>query len=208
MPNPARIVVQLLHCNPVVSAGLQAVLRNEHDFELLPGGGPSPAVSSGYAGRAPCVVVADHRQGLQQVLGDLGSRCRVLVVEAVSRGWAVRTALQAGVLGYAAVDCPLPELIQGVRSVERGTRFLCASASQAMADSFAVGEITARELDVLRLLGSGLDNKSISRQLDIALSTVKVHVQAVLAKLNASSRTEAAVEAMRLGVIELHGERA
>ena len=208
MPNPTRIAIQLMHCNPVVSAGLQAMLRNEHDFDLLPCGGTLSATPRSPAARLPCVVVADHRQGLQQVLGASASRCRVLVVEAVSRGWAVRTALQSGVLGYAAVDCPLPELIQGVRSVERGSRFLCASASQAMADSFAVGEITARELDVLRLLGSGLDNKSISRQLDIALSTVKVHVQAVLSKLNASSRTAAAVEAVRLGVIEMQGERA
>lgn len=208
MLNPPRIAVQLMHCNPVVSAGLQAMLRNECDFDLLPCGGTAPDTPRAPARRPPCVVVADHQQGLRQVLENRTSHCRVLVVEAVSRGWAVRTALQSGVLGYAAVDCPLPELIQGVRSVERGSRFLCASASQAMADSFAVGEITARELDVLRLLGSGLDNKSISRQLDIALSTVKVHVQAVLTKFNASSRTAAAVEAMRLGVIEVRGERA
>ncbi len=208
MPKLEKIVVQLLHCNPVVRAGLRAVLRDEPDFDLLPSDVTLPEAPASRAGHAPGVVVADHRQGLQRLLGGAAPRCRVLVVEAISRGWAVRHALQAGVLGYAAVDCPLPELVQGVRSVERGSRFLCASASQAMADSFAVGEITARELDVLRLLSSGLDNKSISRHLDIALSTVKVHVQALLGKLNASSRTEAAVEAMRLGLIELQGERA
>lgn len=207
MPIPSRIPVHLVHCNPVVEAGLQAVLRSQPEFELC--AGPAPGRPEPGALRPP-LVIADHQQGMAIAQGRLASpsACRVLVVEAVSRGWAVRCALKAGVLGYAAVDCPLPDLLQGLRGVERGARFLCASASQAMADSFAVGEMTARELDVLRLLGSGLDNKTIARRLDIALSTVKVHVQALLDKLNASSRTEAAIEAMRLGVIELSSRRA
>lgn len=201
MPAPSPIPVRLTHCNPVVEAGLQAVLRMRPEFELVDAAG---------SGHRPLVVICDHHQGMALLQGpaDPAPPRRVLVVEAVSRGWSVRCALQAGVLGYAAVDCPLPDLLHGVLCVERGGRFLCASASQAMADSFAVGDMTARELDVLRLLGSGLDNKTIARRLDIALGTVKVHVQALLDKLNASSRTEAAIEAMRLGVIDLSSRQA
>lgn len=201
MPAPARIPVHLCHCNPVVEAGLQAVLRMRPEFELVGEARPP---------HRPPVVITDHQQALALLQRPPGPAqpSRVLVVEAVSRGWAVRCALQAGVLGYAAVDCPLPDLMHGVLCVERGGRFLCASASQAVADSFAVGEMTARELDVLRLLGTGLDNKTIARRLDIALGTVKVHVQALLDKLNASSRTEAVIEAMRLGVIDLSSRQA
>lgn len=198
---PSRIPIHLTHSNPVVEAGLQAVLCMQPEFEL---------VGATLAPHRPQVVITDHQQGVALLQRSAGrtSPSRVLVIEAVSRGWSVRCALQSGVLGYAAVDCPLPDLVHGVLRVERGGRFLCASASQAMADAFAVGTMTARELDVLRLLGVGMDNKTIARRLDIALGTVKTHVKALLEKLNASSRTEAAIEAMRLGVIDLSSRRA
>lgn len=204
MPAPPRFVVHLLHVNPVLKAGLLTVLQGASDFDVFDGDDAAPPPPGARDGRGPQVVVADHRGGLAllQASAHAGRCRRVLIVEALSRGWAIRAALQAGVLGYAAVDCPLQELIHGVRCVQRGQRFLCASASQAMADGFSVGDITRRELDVLHLLSAGLDNKSISRELDIALSTVKVHVQALLGKLRATSRTEAAIAAMRLGVVE------
>jgi len=204
MPDSSRTEVHLCHPNPVILRGLHAVLAEEPDIELLAGSMATPRQLPG--AHAPVrVVVADHRQALEWLRLRAPGRggVRVLVVDEASRGWSIRSALQSGALGYVAVDGPLRDFVQAVHCVARGSRYLCTAASQSMAGCFAVGEITSRELDVLRLLGRGLDNKSISRKLDIALSTVKAHVQALLDKLRASSRTGAVMSAVRLGLIEV-----
>lgn len=208
MPDPSRTEVQLCHPNAVIRLGLRAVLADETDIELLAGADAPPLRAAPGGDRRCRVVVADHRQALEWLRPPAPGHAgvRVLVVDDATRGWAIRSALQSGALGYVAVDGPLRELVQAVHSVGRGQRFLCGTASQAMADCFAVGDITTRELDVLRRLGMGLDNKSISRDLDIALSTVKAHVQALLDKLRATSRTGAVISAMRLGLIEVDAQ--
>lgn len=209
MPDFIRTEVQLRHPNPVVRRGLQAVLADEPGLELLDDEAVPPRARPG---GEPCcrVLVVDQRQALESLTAAAEGRAgvRVLVVDDASRGWAIRSALQAGALGYVGLDGPLRELVQAVHHVGRGNRFLCRTASQSMADCFAVGDITTRELDVLRRLGMGLDNKSISRDLDIALSTVKAHVQALLDKLRANSRTGAVIAAMRIGLIEVDGDAA
>ena len=81
------------------------------------------------------------------------------------------------------------EVTEAVRVVGQGSEYLCLQAAQRLAESLTARQsLTARELDVLRLLVGGFCNKNIARDLDIALCTVKVHVKAIMAKLGASSQ--------------------
>ena len=105
----------------------------------------------------------------------------------------IRHALQRGARGYLLGPCSLDELVAAVRSVGSGRRYLCAAAARRVAQSLTCTPLTPRETEVLRLMALGLPNKRIASRLAIALGTVKAHIQAILAKLDARSRTEATV---------------
>ena len=209
-----KVEVAVTHVNPVIAAGLAATLAREWDFDVRLGTQPEDAAHARPAGSPPGVIVVDYQAGME--LADRG-RCasspgavarKVLVVASSARGWHVRNALQNGIRGYVTTQSSLRELVDAVRSVHRGERYLCPEASQGIAESFSHQLLTAREMDVLRVLGEGLDNKSISRRLQIAHGTVKAHVKSVLAKLEATSRTEAVTTGIRRGYIGDEAEGA
>ncbi|MGN6826623.1 response regulator transcription factor [Paucibacter sp. M5-1] len=197
--------IAVLHSTPLTAAGLAAALDADWQVRQLPalGAGQLPAPDE----PVPSMVVADYHCGLAlmrqyKALPWLRQRQpRCLIVTEATRCWQVRQALEHGVQGYLGADCSLQELREAVRGVHQGQRVLCAAAAASMAESMAQTALTAREMDVLLLLGEGLDNKSIALRLDIALGTVKSHVKAVLDKLDASSRTHALAAALQRGLI-------
>ena len=111
----------------------------------------------------------------------------------------VREAIEEGVLGYVHADCPVEVLVDAVRCLEIGQRFLCRTAATRMAEGVCRQRLTARESDVMRLLCAGMNNKAIGRQLNMALGTVKTHVRSILDKLEAHSRTQVVVKAQLEG---------
>ncbi|WP_067280754.1 response regulator transcription factor [Mitsuaria sp. 7] len=125
-----------------------------------------------------------------------------LVVSPVVHGGRVRQAMSAGVLGYVHAACALEELRDAARAVAAGRRYLCRTAAGAVAEGWLGDDLTPRERDVLRMLCLGLDNKSIGLRLGVAAGTVKTHVKTLLQKLGARSRTQAATEALRRGLLE------
>jgi DNA-binding NarL/FixJ family response regulator len=198
---PAILVV---HDDPLVRAGLVAALRRHGPFEVFddhdePDRRDRPAID---------VIVADYRNALR-LIEDARSEARpahdaprILALTTNDREADIRRALQAGVHGYLLLGAPLEELIDGVVSVARGVRYLCRSVAQRLADSLSRATLTARELDVLRLVMAGESNKLIARQLGIELGTVKTHVSAIMAKLGAATRTQAARIGVSRGLIE------
>lgn len=193
--------VLVMHAEPLVAVGLAAALRQFPGFVVLVSGNndvPAEAID---------VVVADYQDGVQ-LASSPGTRApglkaaRVLVMTACDREHEVRLALEAGVHGYLLLGCPIPELIAGVSALGRGSRYLCLAVAQRMAESLTREALTPREADVLRLLVLGQCNKSIAKQLEIAVGTVKAHVRAIMGKLDASSRTQAASVAAQRGLID------
>ena len=118
-------------------------------------------------------------------------------------------AWAAGARGLLLRDADVPRLVAGLIAVARGVAVLdqeLATAVISAGDWVLIQPavaLTVRELQVLRLLGEGLPNKSIADRLDISDHTVKFHVNAILGKLGAQSRTEAVMQATRLGLIPL-----
>ena len=211
MLTTTHVQVAVMHPSPVMAAGLEASFGGVAEFQVRqPDPAQRQALQAGPGdahGFADGVIVADYQTALDLV-GRAGTAAapaasgpRVLIVAGASRGWQVRHALQAGVHGYVSNQCPVRELIEAVRRIHQGERYLCAISSRCVAESFSQQHLTARELDVLRLVEEGLNNKSISRRLGIALGTVKAHVRTLLDKLDATSRTEAVAAATRRGFI-------
>ncbi|HIV71693.1 MAG TPA: response regulator transcription factor [Candidatus Aquabacterium excrementipullorum] len=200
---PSRTRIAVSYADPLVAIGLCTVLRQQVDLEVvnedaLPGDEPQAQV-----------IVADYARGLQiAAQGRQRPRARhlpatrVLVITAQDREHEVRSALDAGVDGYIDLGCEVHELVQAVRHLARGSRYFCAIAAQRIADSLARSTLTARERQVLSLVATGRSNKGIALDLDISIGTVKAHVKAVLGKLEAATRTQAASIAVTRGLIE------
>lgn len=198
-----KLDVTVVHATPLIAAGLAASLDAECRVTLMSEFDHAPLLGP----QAPAVVISDYPSGLTLMqyhrsmpwLRMRPPRC--LIVTDSTRSWQVRQALEHGVQGVVGADCSLQELRRAVHSVHQGQRFLCEAASASMAESIVQESLTPREMDVLKLLGEGLDNKTISARLRIALGTVKTHVKAVLEKLDASSRTQAVATALQRGLI-------
>ena len=180
------------HEDPVVSAGVAAVL----------GAQPGITVTAGHLVQGPAgVIVTDYRGALALLRTRHGSAPRIMVVSHIEREWDVQNAIRAGVHGYVLQRCHIGELVHGVRMLGRGSRYLCDAVAHSIADSLTREALTSRETDVLRLLAKGCCNKTIGRHLGIAVGTVKAHVKAILEKLQATTRTQAAAIATERGLV-------
>ncbi|UXH80510.1 response regulator transcription factor [Roseateles amylovorans] len=198
-----RIQVSVAHSDPLVAVGLSTVLSQQVDMEVIDAqtrpASPGPA--------SPYIVVADYERGLHLAAARISPRERhapapkVLVVTANDREHEVRSALEAGVEGYLELGCALQDLISGVRQLARGSRYLSAMAAQRIAASMARSTLTDREQQVLGLVARGKSNKGVALTLQISAGTVKAHMKAILSKLDAETRTEAASIAMERGLI-------
>jgi DNA-binding CsgD family transcriptional regulator len=187
---PRRVLVR--HSEPIVAAGLVAALRGVPGLDVQ-AGEPAPA------GTRPEVIVCEYdpRPGLVDAAAGAG----LVVLARKARSFEIQEAIGRGVLGYLVSGCSLGELEGAVRAACQGRRFLCQAAAHEVANGLGAEALTTRERDVLELLAQGCCNKTIANALDIALGTVKAHVRAILAKLKASSRTEAASVAAARGLL-------
>lgn len=195
----SRIQVLVAHPDPLLALGLAAVLGQASGIDVL-----SPHADG--CGAVADVVLTDYPGGLALAPVCAGVRpgqppARILVLAAQEREQEVRTALERGVYGYLMAGSRAEEVVEGVRALALGQRYLSQAAAQCMADSMTRAHLTGRELDVLGLLVQGCCNKSIARQLEIAVGTVKAHVKGIMSKLHASSRTQVVGIAAARGLV-------
>jgi len=204
---PTRFNVLTLHPDPLVRAGVASALRKHESFEVF----EEDALPAGPDALRIDVVIADYQDALR--LADPATRMsrpalaasRVLALTAVDREMEIRRAIEADVNGYVVLGGPLDELIEAVHVLASGGRYVSRRAAQRMMDSLTHSVVTSREQQVLQLLVAGEPNKSIARRLDICLGTVKTHISAILGKLEARSRTEAAAIAVSRGLVAERG---
>lgn len=201
-----EISVLVMHDHPIVAAGLAMTLRAQSGMRVSIDG-VDPA-EGGFD-----VVATDYRRGLSWATQGRRSAAgrqpgAVVVVTSQEREHDVRSALDAGVQGYLLLGCRTDEITDAIRAAARGARYLCGDVANRIADSLSRESMTNRETDVLQLLSRGYCNKTIASRLDIAVGTVKTHVKAILAKLEAKTRTEAAAIAMRRGLVDDHAPLA
>lgn len=126
---------------------------------------------------------------------------RVVILTTFSDRENIMGALDAGALGYLLKDAEPEEIIRGVRSAARGDSPLAPRAAREMitqrSEAAVDTGLSARETEVLALVGEGLQNKLIARRLEISEKTVKAHLTSVFAQIGVSDRTQAALWARR-----------
>jgi DNA-binding NarL/FixJ family response regulator len=200
-----RSTIFAMHPDAILCAGLAAALRQQSEFDVFVHG-----IDDVPSDVRIDVVVADY--GTAMLLTHDADRralrlpddVRILSLTSNDREADIRRAIEAGVYGYLLAGGPLHELIEAVRAVAGGMRYMSMSVAQRMADSLTRAALTSREAEVLALVVTGQANKVIARRLSISLGTVKSHVSAIMAKLGAASRTEAARIAAARGLVVEH----
>jgi DNA-binding NarL/FixJ family response regulator len=221
--NTIRVLVVDDHA--VVRRGLLAFLESEPDLELVGDaeGGTQALELLGQLqseGRPPDVVVMDLQMappdGIESTREIRARFADVEVVALTSFGdeSRVHAALEAGAAGYLLKDADADEVAAAIRAAHRGelqldpavARGLMSRLREAPAVDPAAA-MTPRELDVLRLVGAGKANKQIASQLGITERTARTHVSNILGKLRLSSRTQAALWAVREGLVDAEGDR-
>ena len=202
-----RLQVFIAHAEHLIAAGVTYAFEREAGVELL----RNDSTEACTRARAD-VIVTDYVDGMR-LAAELRSRghapqhaCRLMVVTNHDREYEVRQAMEAGIHGYVLASCHTDELVRCVRALGMGSRYISLAVAQRMADSMSREALTAREVDVLRLLVRGQCNKSIANSLDIAVGTVKAHVKAIMGKLDARSRTHAVTVAAERGLVKEVGE--
>jgi DNA-binding NarL/FixJ family response regulator len=208
------IRVLLVDDHPIVRNGVRAILDAESNLEVV-GEAETGTRAVNLAHRLrPDVVVTDlllpDIDGVavtQRIRADLPQTQVVILTSADQENSSVGNAVYAGAIGYVLKTANIAELVQTIREAAAGQVHLSSGAAARLIGEMrspkAQVTLTERERDVLRGLAIGRTNKEIARSLDIALTTVKSHVRAILDKLGVDSRTEAALYAVRSQILTL-----
>ena len=208
---PIRILIADDHS--VVRQGLKMFLALDPELEVI-GEAENGAEAVKLAGELqPDVVLMDLLmpvmdgitaiENIRATLPDV----EVLAVTSVLEDTAVIRAIRAGAIGYMLKDTQADELCRAIKAAAAGQVQLSPKAAARLMNEVqsppSPEDLTERETDVLVLLATGLSNKEIAYQLGIGEKTVKTHVSNILGKLGVLSRTQAALHAVRIGLVSI-----
>jgi DNA-binding NarL/FixJ family response regulator len=128
---------------------------------------------------------------------------RVIMLSTSEGDVVIRRALESGARGFLLKTMPPSEMVAAIRQVHAGRKCVPSQVASHLAEYLAEDALTARELEVLRLLAAGNRNRDVADAMSISEDTVKVHVKHIMEKLGASDRTAAVAIAVRRGIIQL-----
>lgn len=208
----ATVRVVLVDDHPVVRSGLRAWLDSRDGIEVAGEAETVRDAISLVTAMQPDVVVLDLKLPDGSGL-DVLRRIRaaedppgVVILTSFGEDRDIVEAVERGADGFLHKDAAPAEIESAIRAVARGERALSPRATSALVEGVrrgrpaAIDELTPREREVLGLLADGRSNADIADELTISIKTVKTHVSSILRKLDVDDRTQAALEAVRLGL--------
>jgi DNA-binding NarL/FixJ family response regulator len=202
----------------MVRAGFRMLLSREREIDVVAEASNGLEAVAAAARFKPTVILMDIRMpeldGLQATRRILAAddTARILILTTFDFDQYVYEALRAGASGFLLKDDPPEQLLAAIRVVAGGDALLSPAVTKRVIRQFArirqtsppreVGQLTERELDVLRLVARGYSNAKISRELYISDTTVKTHITHILQKLNLRDRVQAVVLAYETGLFD------
>jgi DNA-binding NarL/FixJ family response regulator len=206
------ITILIVEDQRIVREGLRAVLEDEHEIAIVGEASNGQEAIELFAKLQPDVVLMDLQMPVMdgpeatRRIRELSPAARILVLTTYATDEFIFKALRAGAQGYLLKDASVDELMGAIRSVYAGQTLLAPAVAARLVVGVSAGgpdSLTARELEVLKLIGQGRSNGEIAASLSIAPRTAKVHVQNILSKLGATNRTEAVSIAVKQNLISL-----
>ncbi len=207
------ITVVVIEDHALLRDAIRAFIRECDDIQIVGEAGTADEGSSLVAARQPTIALLDinlpGKSGLDVArrIQTQSPSTRVLVLTAYDYPQYVRAVIQAGAYGYILKSATRDQVLDAIRAVARGETVLDPGIGQAVVRAFAVGEaerrgdLTVRELDVIRLIADGRRNHEIATELVVMVSTIETHVRNILRQLGVSNRTHAVKEARERGLL-------
>ena len=206
----------------LVRAGFRMILEAEEDMEVVGEAADGREAVTEAQRLRPDVVLMDVRmpdvdgiEATRRLLAEDRSAVKVVMLTTFDMDEYVYDALRAGASGFLLKDVPPEQLVDGIRAVAKGDALLAPSVTRRVIEEFVrrppasvrtlppkLEELTARELEVLKLIARGLSNAEIATELFVSETTVKTHVAHVLMKLGLRDRVQAVVAAYESGLVE------
>ncbi|MDX2019338.1 MAG: response regulator transcription factor [Deltaproteobacteria bacterium] len=194
--------------NRLTRLGIVTVLELHDDLEVVGQAADGAQAVTMWRELKPDVLVVDlkmpHLDGVQvttQLCKD-DQNARILVLTHYDGDENIFQALRAGARGYLTKDIEGNELVEAIRALAAGGRFIPPEIASRVADRANRPELTPREQQVLERMAVGLTNKEIAQELDISDRTIGVYVGNILSKLEAKTRTEAVTVARKRGLLQ------
>jgi DNA-binding NarL/FixJ family response regulator len=204
---PIRILIVDDH--PIMRVGVAALIATSKEMIVTGQVGTGEEAIEQHAFLKPDVTLMDLRlpglSGVETIrrIRAKSPDARFIVLTTYEGDEDIHQAMEAGASGYLVKGLPKEMLVNAVRKVHGGGRYLPPPMSEALAARTPDSSLSARERQVLGLVAKGKSNKEIASALGITEATVKCHVSVILMRLNASDRTQAVVTALQRGLIHL-----
>lgn len=207
-PDTTTIVIADDH--PLIRAGMVSLLQSEGSFTLLGQACDGEQAVELFQRLQPDVLLLDlsmpHCDGIEATtrIHALYPQARIIIMSAHEGDEVVYRCMQAGASAYLLKNAPFDELLATIASVLKGRKVVTPQMAAKLATRVHGSDLSIREREILVHLATGACNKTIARAAGIGVGTVKFHINNILSKLNAATRTEAVMLASRRGLLGLH----
>jgi DNA-binding NarL/FixJ family response regulator len=210
MASQKMIRIMCVDDHAIVREGLSAIISAQPDLTVIAEAGSGEEAIELYRQHRPDIVLMDLRlKGASGLDATIAIRrefpqARIIMLTTYDGDEDIYRALDAGAQGYLLKDTLRKELIEVIRAVHAGQRRVPPAVAAKLAEHLPRMPLSAREIEILKLVAQGLRNKEVGGMLGIAEDTVKVHVKNIFDKLNVNDRTQAVTVALQRGIIHLN----
>ncbi|PZU91501.1 MAG: DNA-binding response regulator [Pseudanabaena sp.] len=209
MSQSTNIRIMIADDHAIVRQGLATIVDRDPEMTVIAQAEDGQQAIALFREHQPDITLMDLRMPQMDGVEAITAICaefkqaRIMVLTTYDGDEDIYRGLQSGAAGYLLKDAKPNELLNAIRTIHSGQKYVPLEVGAKLVQRMSNPELSARELDVLRLMAQGMSNLEIGTVLNISESTVKSHVNRILSKLGVSDRTQAVIIAIKRGIVSL-----